>query len=76
MSLLRTEGRIDPATYDVPIDFYAAYHVPFFATWQACERAAALAARGDRAGAAAVLQPIATRAPGRSWLLDALRALE
>src|SRR5690606_24982826 len=39
----------DPEAYAAPIDFYAAYHVPFFATWAVCERAAALAATGDRA---------------------------
>jgi tetratricopeptide (TPR) repeat protein len=66
----------DDAAYAVPLDFYAAYHVPFFATWAACERAALLAARGDRAGAAALLRPIATRAPNRGWLLSALARYE
>jgi len=58
--------------YAAPVDFFAAYHVPFFATWQVCERAALLAATGDRAGAVALLGPIAARAPNRSWLLDTL----
>jgi len=58
--------------WTAPADFYAVYHVPFFATWAACERAAFTAARGDRAAAAAILAPVAHRAPGRSWLLDDL----
>ena len=72
----RTPGTIAPATFDVPVDFYAAYHVPFFATWQVCERAAALAAAGDRTAAAALLRPVATRAPNRGWLLAALKQYE
>ncbi|HEU0030835.1 MAG TPA: serine/threonine-protein kinase [Kofleriaceae bacterium] len=64
------------AAYRAPLDFYAAYHVPFVATWAACEHAALLAALGDRSGAAAVLRPIATRAPNRSWLLQSLRRYE
>jgi hypothetical protein len=66
----------DGAAYALPVDFYAAYHVPFFATWAVCEHAALLAARGDRAGAAALLRPVATRAPGRTWLLHALAAYQ
>ncbi len=68
------KARPDPAAYAVPLDFYAAYHVPFFATWAVCERAAALTARGDRAGARALLEPHARRAPNRAWLLKALEA--
>jgi tetratricopeptide (TPR) repeat protein len=60
--------------YTEPLDFYAAYHVPFFATWALCERAAAVAASGDRAGAKAILGPAANRAPNRSWLLERIRA--
>jgi hypothetical protein len=63
---------IDPSTYHVPLDFYAAYHVPFFATWATCEEAAALGAHGDKASAAKLLEPVATRAPGRVWLTKAL----
>jgi hypothetical protein len=69
-------GAADDKTYDVPLDFYAAYHVPFFATWAVCERAALLAIRGNRAGAAALLKPIATRAPNRHWLLATLKRYE
>ncbi len=58
--------------YAAPLDFYAAYHVPFFATWALCERAALLAANGDRVGAAGVLRAIADRAPNRSWIAKAL----
>jgi tetratricopeptide (TPR) repeat protein len=58
------------AMYAAPLDFYAAYHVPFFATWAICERAALRAATGDRAGAAMLLRPVAERAPGRTWLVD------
>jgi serine/threonine protein kinase len=56
------------------LDFYASYHVPFFATWQVCERAALAAATGDKARAASLLGPVAERAPGRTWLLDDLAA--
>ena len=59
------------AAYDVPLDFYAAYHVPFFATYAACEKAAVLAARGDRAAAAKVLEPFDQRAR-RSWITTTL----
>ena len=68
--------RTDPvlaAAYAVPLDFFAAYHVPFFATWTTCERAALLAANGDRAGAAAMLRAVADRAPNRGWLTDAAK---
>lgn len=66
-------SEIDPSTYHVPLDFYATYHVPFFATWATCEEAAALAAHGDKASAAKLLEPAATRAPGRGWLVTALQ---
>jgi hypothetical protein len=66
----------DPAAVEAmlagPVDFYASYHVPYFATWATCELAALAAATGDRAKARAVLQPVAERAPGRTWLLDDL----
>jgi serine/threonine protein kinase len=64
---------INEAAFDVPLDFYAAYHVPFFATWSICERAAVRAARGDRAGAAALLEAVADRAPNREWLVKAMQ---
>lgn len=67
---------IDEARYTAPLDFYGAYHVPFFATYALCERAALLASEGDRAGARALLEPVAKRAPNRTWLLDALARLE
>jgi hypothetical protein len=69
-------GDPDEAAYALPLDFYAAYHVPFFATWALCERAALASARGDHAAAAALLRPVATRAPNRSWLLAALARIE
>jgi tetratricopeptide (TPR) repeat protein len=53
--LLPTTEGTPPATdeaYRVPLDFYAAYHVPYFATWAICERAAATQDK-------ALLQPIA-----------------
>ena len=65
-------GEVDERVYEVPLDFYAAYHVPFFASWAVCERAALRAARGDRAGAVELLEPVATKAPGREWLLEAV----
>ena len=64
------------AAYSARIDFYAAYHVPFFATWSTCEHAALLSALGDRVGAAGALRPVATRAPNRRWLIDTLRRYE
>jgi hypothetical protein len=67
---------VDVASYAVPLDFFAAYHVPFFATWATCERAALLAASGDRAGAAAQLHAVLDKAPGRSWLAKALARYE
>jgi serine/threonine protein kinase/tetratricopeptide (TPR) repeat protein len=60
------------AAYAAPVDFYAAYHLPFFTTWQLCEHAALLALT-DPAAAFALLEPVATRAPHRTWLLDTLR---
>ncbi len=65
-----------PTEYEGAVDFYAAYHVPFFATWAVCEEAALLAAQGKRAEAAALLRPVAERAPGRTWLLAALKRYE
>ena len=59
---------IDEDVYTVKTDFYGAYHVPFFATYAVCEHAALLAARGDAAGAAALLKAVADKAPGRAWL--------
>ena len=69
-------GQPDPAlatTYDVPLDFYAAYHIPYVATWAVCERAGLAAATGDRAAAVEILEPVATRAPNRGWLLARLK---
>jgi tetratricopeptide (TPR) repeat protein len=66
-------GRLDPALYDVPLDFYAAYHVPLFATYAACEKAAVLAANGNRAGAATLLTDIANRGSNRTWLVEAAK---
>ncbi|HEY5922710.1 MAG TPA: serine/threonine-protein kinase [Kofleriaceae bacterium] len=63
---------IDEKVYEVPVDFYAAYHVPFFATWAVCERAMLRRQRGDEAGARALLEPIAKRAPNRKWITAAL----
>lgn len=58
----------DEAPYLLPLDFYAAYHVPFFATWPVCERAALLEARGDPHAAAALRAAFTSRAPGRTWI--------
>jgi tetratricopeptide (TPR) repeat protein len=59
----------DDSAYRVPLDFYAAYHVPYFASWATCERAAILAARGDKPAARALLTPLSTK---RWWLLATL----
>jgi serine/threonine protein kinase len=64
---------IEDKAYDVPLDFYAAYHMPFFSTWSVCERAALRAARGDKAGARALLEPITKRAPNRSWIISTVQ---
>jgi tetratricopeptide (TPR) repeat protein/predicted Ser/Thr protein kinase len=65
-------GPTDDSAYALPLDFYAAYHLPFFATWAPCEQAALLASRGDRGAASALLHAIAGRAPARTWLLNTL----
>jgi hypothetical protein len=65
---------IDESAYTASLDFYGAYHVPFFATWAVCEHAAWLAARGNRDAAIALLRPFAERAPNRTWLRDWLQA--
>ena len=69
-------GKLDASSFDVPLDFYAAYHVPFFATYAACEKAAYLAATGDRAGARKLLTSIADRGKNRTWLLTAARRFD
>jgi serine/threonine protein kinase len=71
-----TTGAADPADYDVPLDFYAAYHVPFFATWAVCEHAAALASRGDARAAVDLLEQVAARAPDRTWIETAIKRYE
>ncbi len=70
-----TRPALDLASFDVPLDFYAAYHVPFFATWATCEKAAFLAAGGDRAGARKLLIE-AARGTHRPWLLDTAKRYE
>ena len=60
----------DDSAYRAPLDFYAAYHVPYFATWAACEHAAMLAVT-DKAAARAVLEPIAARG-NRPWIQSTL----
>jgi serine/threonine protein kinase len=71
-----TTGAADPSDYDVPLDFYAAYHVPFFATWAVCEHAAALAARGDGRAAVDLLEQVSARAPNRTWIETAIKRYE
>jgi serine/threonine protein kinase len=61
---------VDAAAYVAPLDFYAAYHVPFFATWALCERAALTAASGQRPRAAKLLDDAAAKAPNRTWLVE------
>ena len=56
---------IDEAVYTVRQDFYGAYHVPLFTTYEVCEHAALLRARGDAAGAKALLDRVKTKA---GWL--------
>ena len=64
------------AAYRVPVDFFAAYHVPYFATWAVCEHAALLAATGHRDQARAVLREVASRAPHRIWLEHRVRSYD
>jgi hypothetical protein len=62
--ILAPDARPPPADLrydDVAVDFFAAYHVPYFATWIACESAALHAARGETPQAAAALAPFATK---------------
>ena len=74
---MRADRRtLDPAIYDVWLDFYAAYHIPFFATYASCEKAAVLAAKGDRAGARKLLTELAERGNNRTWLLNAAKRYE
>jgi serine/threonine protein kinase len=61
-------GKLAPVIYETAVDFYAAYHVPFFATYAVCEKAALLAATGDRPGARNLLTSIADRGKHRTWL--------
>jgi tetratricopeptide (TPR) repeat protein len=65
-------GAADESAYTMPPDFYSAYHIPFMATWAVCEQAALRVSKGDKAGAAALLEPIEKRAPNRTWLQNAL----
>jgi len=60
----------------VPLNKYAAYHVPFFATYAICEKAAKIASTGDRAGARNLLTSIAERGKNRTWLLAAATRFE
>ena len=62
------DGAVDEHVYDLPLDFFAAYHVPYFATWPVCEHAALLAAHGDKQAAGVLLRSVADRAPNRTWL--------
>jgi hypothetical protein len=71
-----TPSAVDEAAYRMPLDFYAAYHVPFLATWSVCELAMAKALQGDRATAAKLLEAPANRAPGRRWLQATLQKIE
>jgi len=71
-----TRGEPPEASYAGPVDFYAAYHVPFFATWALCEHAAWLAARGQRSAAVGLLQAAVSRAPHRDWLISAMKAYQ
>ncbi len=44
----KASGPLDEAAYAMPRDFFAAYHLPFFASWGICERAALLMSQGHR----------------------------
>ncbi|MBV8758544.1 MAG: serine/threonine protein kinase [Deltaproteobacteria bacterium] len=70
------DGAVDAAAYDQPLDFFAAYHIPFFATWAVCEHAALLAARGDKRRAVELLRSVTDKAPNRAWLRAALASLQ
>ncbi len=73
------EGTADAtlvSSYSLPVDFYAAYHVPYFATWSICEHAALLNALGQRAAARERLVRSTQAAPNRRWLLDTVHRYE
>jgi tetratricopeptide (TPR) repeat protein len=65
------QGTVAEAVYDMPKDFYATYHVPFFATWSVCEQAALRLMRGERDRAVELLHSVAAKAP-RTWILKTL----
>jgi serine/threonine protein kinase len=68
------DGKVDVRVYDQPMDFFAAYHVPYFATWQVCEEATLLASRGERAKASDLLGTVGARAPARTWVVRTQRS--
>ncbi|MBX3154677.1 MAG: protein kinase [Deltaproteobacteria bacterium] len=72
----RTPGAPPVAAYTSELDFYAAYHVPFFATWAVCEHAAALASEGQRAHAIRLLEQVVKRAPHREWVARSMRTYQ
>ncbi|MCW5800878.1 MAG: protein kinase [Deltaproteobacteria bacterium] len=57
------------------VDFYGAYHVPFFASWALCERAALLASHGQRLAAKALLERAIARGAHRTWLANAMKSM-
>ncbi len=69
-------SKLDEAVYALPVDFFAAYHVPFFATWQLCEFAAVLAAEGNRDLAAATLRGSPDHSASRPWIAKTLQRYE
>jgi len=42
------DGHVSLQAYDQPLDFFAAYHVPFFSKWATCERARWRALHGQQ----------------------------
>jgi len=57
------------ALLDDSRDFYASYHVPFFASWALCERAALARALGNSDAAAQLLETVTMTRHGRGLLL-------
>jgi tetratricopeptide (TPR) repeat protein len=65
---------LEPA-YALPLDFYATYHLPFFATYALCEHAELLYVIGREQEALSLLTPVANRAPNRTSLTSAVKRL-
>jgi serine/threonine protein kinase/tetratricopeptide (TPR) repeat protein len=67
---------VDESVYEAQLDFYAAYHVPFFATWSLCELAMSKAMKGDRAKAIEMLRAASAHGTSRHWLDSTVKRIK